>query len=100
MFVPMNGFQEGMRKMFKELLRIKEDTRKIYKIHDDVYVEGDAIFGMIYATDNFKNIRYIEEILAHNMEDHYTVLITDEKKINDVENEVKSLDINVDPFFL
>ena len=97
--VPMNGFQEGMRKMFKELLRIKEDTRKIYKIHDDVYVEGDAIFGMIYATDNFKNIRYIEEILAHNMEDHYTVLITDEKKINDVENEVKSLDINVDPFF-
>ena len=97
--VPMNGFQEGMRKMFKELLKIKEDTRKIYKIHDDVYVEGDAIFGMIYATDNFKNIRYIEEILAHNMEEHYTVLVTDEKKIPEVENEVRTLDINGDPFF-
>ena len=97
--VPMNGFQEGMRKMFKELIRIKEDTRKIYKIHEDVYAEGDAIFGMIYATDNFKNIRYIEEILGHNMEEHYTILVSDERKIPEVENEVKTLDINGDPFF-
>ena len=97
--VPMNGFQEGMRKMFKELIRIKEDTRKIYKIHDDVYADGDAIFGMIYATDNFKNIRYIEEILGHNMEEHYNILIADEKKKSEVENEVKTLDINGDPFF-
>ena len=97
--VPMNGFQEGMRKMFKELLRIKEDPRKIYKIHEDVYAEGDAIFGMIFATDNFRNIRYIEEILGHNMEEHYTILIADERKKPEVENEVKSLDINGDPFF-
>ena len=97
--VPMNGFQEGMRKMFKELLRIKEDTRKIYKIHDDIYAEGDAIFGMIYASDNFKNIRYIEEILGHNMEEHYTILITDEREKDEVENEVRSLDVNGDPFF-
>ena len=97
--VPMNGFQEGMRKMFKELLRIKEDTRKIYKIHEDIYAEGDAIFGMIYASDNFKNIRYIEEILGHNMEEHYTILITDEREKDEVENEVRSLDVNGDPFF-
>ena len=97
--VPMNGFQEGMRKMFKELLRIKEETRKIYKNHERVYAEGDAIFGMIFATDNFKNIRYIEEILGHNMEEHYTILIDDERKIEEVENEVKPLDINGDPFF-
>ena len=97
--VPMNGFQEGMRKMFKELLRIKEDTRKIYKIHEEVYAEGDAIFGMIFATENFKNIRYIEEILGHNMEDHYTILVSDERDIPEVENEVKPLDVNGDPFF-
>ena len=66
---------------------------------NDIYVEGDAIFGMIYTTDNFKNIRYIEEILGQNLEDHYTVLISDESKINEVEKEVKSLDITGDPFF-
>jgi adenylate cyclase 10 len=97
--VPMNGFQEGMKTMFKELLKIKEETRKIYKIHDDVFVEGDAIFGMIFATDNFKNIRYIEEILGHNMEEHYTVFVTDESKIPEVENEIRSLELNGDPFF-
>ena len=97
--VPMNGFQEGMRKMFRELDKIKEKSRKIYKMSNDIYVEGDAIFGMIYTTDNFKNIRYIEEILGQNLEDHYTVLISDESKINEVEKEVKSLDITGDPFF-
>jgi hypothetical protein len=97
--VPMNGFQEGMRKMFRELDKIKEKSRKIYKMSNDIYVEGDAIFGMIFTTDNFKNIRYIEEILGQNLEDHYTVLISDESKINEVEKEVKSLDITGDPFF-
>ena len=97
--IPMNGFQEGMRKMFKELDRIKERSRKIFKMSKDVYVEGDAIFGMIYTTDNFKNIRYIEEILGTNLEEHYTVLISDERKIKEVEDEVKSLDNTGDPFF-
>ena len=97
--VPMNGFQEGMRKMFKELNKIKEKTRKIYKMTNDIYVEGDAIFGMIYTTDNFKNIRFIEEILGQNLEDHYTVLIQDESKISEVEREIKSLEITGDPYF-
>jgi hypothetical protein len=97
--VPMNGFHEGVRKMFRELDKIKEKTRKIYKMSNDVYIEGDAIFGMIYTTDNFKNIRYIEEILGQNLEEHYTVLISDESKIDEVEEEVKTLDITGDPFF-
>ena len=97
--IPMNGFQEGMRKMFKELDKIKEKSRKIFKMSKDVYIEGDAIFGMIYTTENFKNIRYIEEILGQNLEEHYTVLISDERKIKEVEDEVKSLDHTGDPFF-
>ena len=97
--VPMNGFREGMKTMFNELLKIKEKTKRYFKIHEDVYVEGDAIFGMIFATDNFKNIRYIEEILEQSLEEHYTVLITNEKKQQEVENEIRTLDINGDPFF-
>ena len=97
--LPMNGFQEGMRKMFRELDKIKEKTRKIYKMSNDVFIEGDAIFGMIYTTDNFSNIRYIEEILGQNLEEHYTVLIADQSKISEVEKEVKSLDITGDPYF-
>ena len=44
-------------------------------------------------------LRYIEEILGTNLEEHYTVLISDERKIKEVEDEVKSLDNAGDPFF-
>ena len=97
--VPMNGFRDGMRKMFRELDKIKEKSTKIYKMSNDIYIEGDAIFGMIYTTDNFKNIRYIEEILGQNLEDHYCVLISDDSKKIEIENEVISLEVTGDPYF-
>ena len=97
--VPMNGFRDGMRKMFRELDKIKEKSTKIYKMSKDIYIEGDAIFGMIYTTDNFKNIRYIEEILGQNLEDHYCVLISDDSKKIEIENEVISLEVTGDPYF-
>jgi adenylate cyclase 10 len=97
--VPMNGFRDGMRKMFIELDKIKESEKKIYKYSNDIYIEGDAIFEMIYTTDNIKNIRYIEEILGQNLEEHYTVIVSDEKKIKEFEKEINYLDIIGDPFF-
>ena len=97
--VPMNGFRDGMRKMFRELDKIKEKATKIYKMSNDIYIEGDAIFGMIYTTDNFKNIRYIEEILGQNLETHYCVIISEDSKKAEIENEVKPLEITGDPYF-
>ena len=81
------------------MLKINEDTKKWYKIRDDIFVEGDSIFGMIYATDNFRNIRYIEEILSERFESHYTVYVKEERLIHKIEKGIEYLEDIEEPYF-
>ena len=94
--LPMNGFNEAMNKMFKSLLSINKPERKTFTIgnNNDLIIEGDLIFNMIYTTHNYVNIHYIEEILGgYNLSKHYTI------KGGNRTIEIKQLDKAGDPFF-
>ena len=97
----MNGFQEGMKKMFYELTELRDkdpNKRKYFQIRDGLYVHGDAIFNLIFITDNFRNIRYIEEILDYDLTIHYSIVVVNKKNKVTID-ELKPLEISGDPYF-
>ena len=94
----MNGFQEGMRKMFNMLLALNRTERKKYKITDDCIVEGDFIFKMIYDTSNVENIRYIEEILGCDLSKHYNLAKNCLDKKDVLNSKIKAID-KIDLYF-
>ena len=70
-----NGFKESMFKMFKALLTINNPKHKRYQLNDvNLIVEGDLIFNMIYITNNYNNIKFIEYILSYEFKKHYTII--------------------------
>ena len=92
----MNGFQTSFKKMFQSLLNVNNPERKKYQIGKGFFIEGDLIFNLVYSTDNFKNIHYIEEILDYDLSSHYSII---KSKPKDVYNEIKDLEKPGDPFF-
>ena len=98
----MNAFNESMKKIFKTLLIVNNPEKKNYEIANNIFVEGDLIFNLIYQTNNFKNIHYIEEILDYDLSKHYNVIITHKhKNTNKIleKLDIKELDKINDPFF-
>ena len=85
----MNGFQEGMRKMYNMLLALNRTEKKKYKITEECYVEGDFIFKMIYKSNNVENIRYIEEILDCKLSKHY--ILTKNSSAEVLNSKIKEL---------
>ena len=75
----MNGFQSTFRKIFNSLLNVNNPERKKYQVGKSLFVEGDLIFNLIYSTDNFKNIHYIEEILNYDLSPHYSIIKSNQK---------------------
>ena len=94
--INMNGFQSTFRKIFNSLLNVNNPERKKYQVGKSLFVEGDLIFNLIYSTDNFKNIHYIEEILNYDLSPHYSIIKSKQK---DTFNEIKELEKPGDPFF-
>ena len=92
----MNGYQTSFKKMFQSLLNVNNPERKKYQIGKGFFIEGDLIFNLVYSTDNFKNIHYIEEILDYDLSSHYSII---KSKPKDVYNEIKDLEKPGDPFF-
>ena len=98
----MNAFNDSMKKIFKTLLVVNNPEKKNYEIGNNIFVEGDLIFNLIYQTNNFKNIHYIEEILDYDLSKHYNVIITQKhKNPNKIleKLDIKELDKINDPFF-
>ena len=87
--IQMNGFQEGMRKMYSALLAKRTEKNKNRHSQE----ESDFLYEMISSSNNTRYLRYIADILGCDLSKYYT----EENQGPTVDS--KTMALSGDPFF-